>query len=357
MYIYNKWNKDFYEKHDEWNAYKKRKDTTKANTDVEALTQNFQNLKDLTPLEMDELVVSAAELDVTPQQYYELYKTTKPIQVNIQNGKPSEVLNFLKKVQTTHRDNKKIFDNTKSNLGFDKGEKFFTQTAFMTLNSVLDLLQRGVVNNIATPYFRIEEEVLAEEGLTRQDLIEFEKKGRNDNQQEWKAAKIRAKTYLRTIGAIYGSMPETILNAIGLDTSLDSIPDMREKSKTWLASQGVIDADGEAYLQKTDIGVAIDATKDKLIEEIQIQERSLKRDLTETEKINLAVSKWYEVITENVDQSNSFLNTFTEATPIAENRKLREGYERGQVSSNLGDFASYLVTGNMPGRYLSLIHI
>ena len=96
MYIYNKWNKDFYQKHDEWNAYKKRKDTTKANTDVEAVTQNFVDLKNLTPLEINELVASAADLNVTPQQYYELYKTTKPIQVNIQNGKPGEVLNFLK---------------------------------------------------------------------------------------------------------------------------------------------------------------------------------------------------------------------------------------------------------------------
>ena len=351
MYIYNKWNKDFYEKHDEWNAYKKRKDTTKANTDVEALTQNFQNLKDLTPLEMDELVVSAAELDVTPQQYYELYKTTKPIQVNIQNGKPSEVLNFLKKVQTTHRNNKKIFDNTKSNLGFDKGEKFFTQTAFMTLNSVFDLLQRGAVNGLALPYFAIEEEILAEQGMTRQDLIEFEKKGRNDNQQEWKAAGIRAKALLFTLSKGIASVPETILNAVGLDTPYESIPDLKAQSQAWLTSQGMVDADGEPYLQKTDIGAAIDITKDKLIEEIQIQERSLKRDLTETEKISMALSTWYEVVTEEVDSSNSFLNTFSEATPIAENRKLREGYERGQVSSNLGDFASYLVTGNMPGRY------
>ena len=351
MYIFNKWNKDFYQKHDEWNAYKKRKDATKANTDVEAVTQNFVDLKNLTPLEMDELVASAADLNVTPQQYYELYKTTKPIEVNIQNGKPSELTNFLKKVQLAHRNNQKIYRDTKEKLGYDKGEKFFVQTAFMTLHSVFDLLQRGVVNNIATPYFRIEEEVLAEEGLTRQDLIEFEQKSRNDNQQEWKAAKIRAKSYLRTVGAIYGSIPETILNAVGLDTSLDSIPDIREKSKSWLTSQGMVDADGEPYFQKTDIGAAIDATKDKLIEEIQIQEKDLKRELTDTEKINLAVSKWYEVITEEVDQDNQFLNLVGESTPVAENRKLREGYERGQISSNAGDFASYLVTGNMPGRY------
>ena len=32
------------------------------------------------------------------------------------------------------------------------------------------------------------------------------------------------------------------------------------------------------------------------------------KSITETEKINLAVSKWYEVITEEVDSSNSFLN-------------------------------------------------
>ena len=323
MYIYNKWNTDFYEKHDEWNAYKKRKDTTKANTDIEAVTQNFQELKNLTPLEMDELVASAADLNVTPQQYYELYKTTKPIQVNIQNGKPGEVLNFLKKIQLAHRNNKQIYNDTKKRLGAYEKERFFVQTAFMTLNSVFDLIQRGVVNNLATPYYRIEEEVLAEEGLTRQDLIEFEQKGRIDNKEEWKGARIRAKTYQRLLGSFLGQVPETIFNAIGLDTSLDSISDIREKSKSYLLSQGIVDADGEPYLQKTDIGAAIDATKDKLIEEIQIQEKDLKRDLTELEKINLAISKWYEVITEEVDQDNQFLNLLGEATPIAENRKLR----------------------------------
>lgn len=46
----------------------------------------------------------------------------------------------------------------------------------MTLNSVFDLLQRGAVNGLALPYFAIEEEILAEQGMTRQDLIEFEKK-------------------------------------------------------------------------------------------------------------------------------------------------------------------------------------
>lgn len=98
----------------------------------------------------------------------------------------------------------------------------------MTLNSVTDLLARGVVNNLATPYYRIEEEVLAEEGLTRQDLIEFEQKGRNDNKEEWKGARIRAKTYQRLLGSFLGQIPETIFNAIGLDTSLDSIPDIRK---------------------------------------------------------------------------------------------------------------------------------
>ena len=44
MNIYNKWNKDFYEKQDQYLAYNKKKDVAKTNTDVDALTQNFQDL-------------------------------------------------------------------------------------------------------------------------------------------------------------------------------------------------------------------------------------------------------------------------------------------------------------------------
>ena len=53
MNIYNKWNKDFYEKQDQYLEDNKKKDVAKTNTDVDALTQNFQDLKNLTPLEID----------------------------------------------------------------------------------------------------------------------------------------------------------------------------------------------------------------------------------------------------------------------------------------------------------------
>jgi len=350
MNIFNKWNKDFYEKHDENLAYNKKKDAIKANTDLDALTQNFQDLKNLTPLEMDELVVSAAELNVTPQQYYELYKTTKPVQVNITNGKPNAVLDYLKKVQKTIRNNQKIYDETKKKLGYDKGGKFFTQSIFMGLNSVFDVIQRGGVNQLATPYTQFEDEILAKQGLTRQDLIEFEKKGRNENQQEWKSAGIRSLAFAKTVSQYLSAAPETLLNIFGLDTPAESLTDIESRSKAWLASQGVVDADGEGYIQKTDIEAAIEATRDNTLDEIRIQEKELQRELTTTEKVSLALNNWYDIVTEEVSP-NPLLNVLGESTPTAQNRKLREGYERAQISSNLGDFASYLVTGNMPGRY------
>lgn len=350
MNIYNKWNKDFYNKHDEYLAYNKRKDATKVNTDIDAITANFQQLKDLTPLEMDELVASAAELNVTPQQYYELYKTTKPIQVNITNGKPNAVTDFLKKVQKTIRNNQKIYDKTKKDLGYDKGGKAFTGTLFMGLNSIFDALQRGGVNNLSNVYFETEEEILAEKGLTRQDIIEFEKKGRNENQGEWKVKGIQAQAFARTVSKLTDAGAESLLNVLGLDTPTESIKDLNESTKSWLATQGIVDADGEGYLQKTDIEAAIQATKENTLDEIKIQEKELQRELTSTEKASLALNNWYEIVTEDVSD-NPLINLLGESTPVAQNRKLREGYEKAQISSNLGDFGSYLITGNMPGRY------
>jgi len=350
MSIFYKWNKDFYEKHNEYLAYNKKKEATKSNTDLDALTQNFQDLKNLTPLEMDELVVSAAELNVTPQQYYELYKTTKPIKINLTNGKPNAVTDFLKTVQKTIRNNQEIYDKTKKDLGYDKGEKFFFGSIFMGLNSIFDTLQRGIVNQLGVPYAQYEEEILAEQGLTRQDMIEFEKKSRNDNQQEWKVAGIRTKAFSKTLKNYVIAAPETLLNIFGLDTPVDSLVDVEAKSKAWLATQGVVDADGEGYLQKTDIGAAIQATRENTLDEIKIQEKKLQRELTQTEKASLALNNWYEILTEEVSD-NTLLNLLGESTPVAQNRKLREGYEKAQISSNLGDFASYLATGNMPGRY------
>ncbi len=350
MSIYHKWNKDFFEKQNESIAYTKKKDATKANTDLDALTQNFQDLKDLNSLEMDELVVSAAELDVTPEQYYDLYKTTKPIQVNLTNGKPNAITDYLKKVQQIVRDNNKILEQTSKDLGYEKNNKLMTGTLFMGLNSIFDILQRGVVNQLGVPYAQYEEQILAEDGLTRQDMIEFEKKGRNDNQQEWKAASVRARAFLLTLNNYLTTAPETLLNIFGLDTPVDSLVDVEVKSKAWLATQGVVDADGEGYVQQTDIESAIQATKENTLDEIRIQEKELQRDLTQTEKASLALNNWYDIITEETS-TNPLLNILGESTPVAENRKLREGYEKAQISSNIGDFASYLVTGNMPGRY------
>lgn len=349
MNIYNKWNKDFYEKQDQYLAYNKKKDVAKTNTDVDALTQNFQDLKNLTPLEIDELVVSAAELNVTPQQYYDLYKTTKPIQVNITNGKPNAVTDYLKKVQKIYRENQEFIKQTEKDLGYDRGKKFFVGNLFMGLNSIFDVIQRSGAN-LGVLFSQTQEEILSEKGLTRQDAIEFEQKGRNENQDEWKIKGVNLEAIVKTFSKLNNAGNESILNALGLDTPNESIPDLNEKSKAWLVTQGVVDANGEGYLQKTDIEAAVEATRENTLEDIRIQEKELQRELTTTEKASLAYNNWYEVITEDVSD-NSILNLLGESTPVAQNRKLREGYEKAQLSSNLGDFASYLVTGNMPGRY------
>ena len=192
--------------------------------------------------------------------------------------------------------------------------------------------------------------LLAEKGLTRQDAIEFEQKGRNENQDEGKIKGVNLEAIVKTFSKLNNAGNESILNALGLDTPNESIPDLNEKSKAWLVTQGVVDANGEGYLQKTDIEAAVEATRENTLEDIRIQEKELQRELTTTEKASLAYNNWYEVVTEDVSD-NSILNLLGESTPVAQNRKLREGYEKAQLSSNLGDFASYLVTGNMPGRY------
>jgi hypothetical protein len=345
MNIYSKWNENFYKSIEEGIAYNKRKDTKKVElgADIDTLATNYKILKDLTPSELDELVISAAELNVPPQTYYELYKTTKPIKVNITKGKPNAVTDWLKQVSQIVKSNKEVYSNTRNELFGTEGKKAFTQTLFLGLNSIFDSLGRRTANlgAIAAPY---EEEILAEKGLTRQDAIEFEKNGRNNNQSEWMMRGVTTKAYLKAIGSLVK------INKAGLFDDEIPISDAIAKTESWLIANGVVDKNGDAYWQKTDIQVAYEDIKDAYLDEVRVQEKNKKRDLTPLEKISIAFEKWETVLGEG-SEPGSLLSVLTPPENLEQNRILRESYERAQLSTNTGDYIAYLVTGNMPGRY------
>ena len=65
---------------------------------IDALADKTTTLKGMNPFESDDLAMASATLNLTNQQYYNLWTQTKPQQYYYSNGETSPTVEFSKKI-------------------------------------------------------------------------------------------------------------------------------------------------------------------------------------------------------------------------------------------------------------------
>ena len=361
------WNTEWLKAYSEHLAYTKKKELKKEElgADAIALQARYEELIEMTPNEIDEVIVPVANMGISNKQYYEIYKQTTPNPIHIESQRPKDItdrlkhswLNFKDYVSAGTTDFSQVNDGEWMDEVYDvyelaRDNKTFVQSLFTFLNAPGEGVQKWMQNNVHTPYFMKQEEMLGKYGdalgITAADLIEFEQEGKNVNQPELKAAALRIATGFAILPEIALRLgPESLVT----DEWKASVNRLDIKRDNWLMAKGIVDEDGNPYLYETQLKVILEMMPDAYIDNIKIAEKGKRRPLTESEKMDIAVRTYTEFMGEEVDPNSAVLNALMEGSPLLANRELREGYTQAQVSSNVGDFFSYLITGNMHGRY------
>ena len=366
------WNKEWFNAYSENLAYNKKKELKKEElgADAAALQARYEELIEMTPNEIDEVIVPVANMGLSNSQYYDIYKKTVNNPVHVENQRPKDITDRLKQVWLNFKDyisagtpdfvkggDAEWMGDIYDIYDLSRDNKTFVQTLFQFLNSIGEGGQKWAQNDVITPYFMKQEEMLSkygdEWGITAEDLIEFEQEGKNVNQPELKVMALRImammatlpETYLRTAERQSRNYPPHVTAELK-----ETVNRLDIKRDNWLLAKGIVDEDGNPYIYDTQLDVILEKMPDAYIENIQIAEKGARRPLTESEKIDIALKTYAEFMGEGV-APNAWINALLENSPLLANRELREGYTEAQVSSNIGDFLSYLATGNMHGRY------
>ena len=87
---------------------------------IDAIADKTTTLKAMNPFESDDLPIASATMNITNQQYYNLWTQTKPQQYSYSNGETSPTVEFSKKffarIKDAVNNTKEIQRQTQLNL-------------------------------------------------------------------------------------------------------------------------------------------------------------------------------------------------------------------------------------------------
>lgn len=351
--LWQNWNSNWTKKHEEGLAYNKQKDALANTTDTESLANNFNILKDYTPYESDSVVAAAAQIGVTPNQYYDIYKQSNTLYKKGPDGK-----NGLDKARDWLRENSgKIFDSmydaTMPNKRATKGIKEFF---FVGVDALAQTVDRAAAN-FAIAMASYEDEIYRRKGESREANIEFEQKGFNKNQKEFRQKLVQAEAFVRTAAGYgverFGVSSKKLGNIFTpekYDVDPYAVTPFTDRANAYLMARGAVDENGKPLMQQTDAMALYSALKLDAMEDIA-QMKAQGKDVNTQDYMEAIATAYVNETIGDYESGAGFMEWFNSSDAVAENRARNEMLEEFQISTNVGDFASYLITGNMPGRY------
>lgn len=347
--LWKDWNSDWTRKHEQGLAYNKRKEALANNTDIESLTNNFNTLKDYNPYESSSVISAAAQIGVTPNQYYDIYKQSNTLYKKSADGK-----NFIDRAKNWLQENgPQILEDSIMPKRVTKGLK---EAFFVGVDIAAQAVDRGA-SNFAIAMASYEDEIYRRTGESREANIEFEQKGVNNNQKEFKQKLVTAEAYLRTLGT-YG-LERTGINAKKLrniftpekyDIDPYANTPYTDRANAYLIARGAVDEEGKPLMQQSDAIALYNSLKLEAMEDIAEMKRKGK-DVNTLDYLDAMATAFTNQAIGDYESGAGFAEWFEFSDAVTENRVRNEMLEEFQISTNIGDFASYLITGNMPGRY------
>ena len=355
--LWQNWNSDWTKKHEEGLAYNKQKDAVANTTDVSSVANQFNILKDYTPYESDSVVAAAAQIGVTPNQYYEIYRQSKTLYKKNADGN-----SILDKARNWMEENKGeimaglidgMYETTMPHKRATKGIKEFF---FVGVDSIAQLFDRSA-SNFAIAMASYEDEIYRRKGESREANIEFEQKGFNKNQREFRHKLVQAEAFIRTAAGygverlmVTGNKLDNIFLPEKYEVDPYAVTPFTDRANAYLMARGAVDENGVPLMQQSDAVALYNAIKLDAMDDVAQMKRQGK-DVNTQDYMDALTTAYVDEAIGDYQSGAGFMEWFNFSDAVVENRIRNEMLEEFQISTNVGDFASYLFTGNMPGRY------
>ncbi len=324
---------------------------------IDALANKTETFKAMNPFETDDLAIASATMNLTTQQYQQLYMQTKPIEYTYASGETSPTVEFSKKFFNRIKDGvnntKEIQRQTQLDLFGEAQLRKSTviNAALLTLNSLFESIGTQFVNSIGIEQKAYQAEWAASKGLDiDKDFARYV--GDKDTDKNEIPLGIKIKSFAAGVGSFSENFDRTqrnFINSLINKEAATEAPYISDRARNFLMSKNLVDDLGYPMLQQTDLEAIEEAFPDVLSEQIKLKTGGIERKLTLNEAVEVYTESFNEVLSSG--SSEGLAGWFGRGKYLEEAEQTREGFKKASVASNFGDLVRYTLTGSLSGEY------
>ena len=325
---------------------------------IDALADKTTTLKGMNPFESDDLAMASATLNLTNQQYYNLWTQTKPQQYYYSNGETSPTVEFSKKffakIKDAVNNTKEIERKTQLDLFGENQIRKSTaiNAALVALNSIFETGSTFLVNTIGLEQKAYQSEWAKSLGLNiDRDFARYV--GDKDTEKNEIPLGIKIKSFgagLKSLLINADIQEQNLINNILNKETVAQAPYVSDRARNYLMSKNLVDDLGNPMLQKSDVQVIQENFPDVLSEQIKIKTGGVDRKLTLNESVEVYQMAFNEILGGGIGQEG-LAGWFGRGEYLDEAEQTREGFKKASIASNFGDLVRYTFTGSLSGEY------
>ena len=348
------WN-DSYKKHQQYNT--QLNNTEQAlGPKAKELANRYEQLEALTPNETPELLLAAVDMNLTDEQYLEIWSETKNEELLNQNNRSERVNrevqgHYNSQTQLYLQLNADVLGNINPSTlltGAKEGLKTFKNYMGSYFFNGSRIFLEPVIQNADKAFFNYNleysaslEKILNQEGKTLEDSISiagYENLKDNDTPI---AAALLAHFEAQKI---YRSQKKKRYK--------NGLPyyDASTQAKQFMIARGLVDDEGNPLVRKTDLDIYMEIFPDYLAENLEQEEQILGRELSFSEKTGLYLKTINDIINPDTEQTG-FAALLSSAPEFDENRSFAQDYMTTGLPVTIGDGITYSLIGNLSASY------
>ena len=310
----------------------------------------------MNPWENDELPVAAASMNLSPQQYYDLWSQTKPLNYSYDNNGDSPDVSYLKSMVTTLKDTyvgaKNKFDTqVEKDFGPQLDRSAKINMLLTGLGALWQELNVNWVNSFALEQRAYQWEWAKEKGL---DIDKDFARYVGDEATDKNEVPLHIKILSGLVGArefirYSGQKGDYHKSQVGLYKNPVPKPGVSDRAYNYMLSKNMVDEFGNPRLAKSDLQVIHEHIPDVLASDNTIIVGGVPRKLSTLEGLHLNAAVMNELYSSG--SKEGLTSYFGRNEYFNEAEETREGMKHIQVASNFGDSIRYTLTGSLSGEY------